>query len=86
MHEDGVDERFIGDEFAAYVEKLFAVESTPDGFETIDEVVTVEKDGEETAWGWWRTLATPAEEAGLVKARPDGAYLERVAYYTVLTR
>jgi hypothetical protein len=81
VHDDAVDGRFTRDEFAAYLEELFATESTPEGFETIDDVVTVEKDGEETTWGWWRTLATPSEGAGLVKARPDGVYLERVAYY-----
>jgi hypothetical protein len=81
VYEDAQDGRFTRAEFAAYLEDLFATENTPEGFETITDVVRCEKDGEETTWGWWTTLATPAEGAGLVKARPDGVYLERVAYY-----
>lgn len=81
VYEDAHDGRFTKAEFAAYLEELFATESTPDGFETITDVVRAEKDGEETTWGWWTTLAVPAEGAGLVKARADGVYLERVAYY-----
>jgi ketosteroid isomerase-like protein len=81
VYEDAVDGRFTKAEFAAYVEELFAAEASPEGFETITDVVRSEKDGEETAWGWWKTLATQHEGAGLVKARPDGVYLERVAYY-----
>ncbi len=83
VHEDAQDGRFTKDEFATYLERLFATESTPVGFETITDVVTFEKDGEETTWGWWRTLATPLEGAGLVKARPDGVYSERVAYFAM---
>ena len=81
VHEDAVDGCFTGAEFAAYLEGLFATGCTPEGYETITDVVTLEQDGEETAWGWWRTLGEPFEGAGLVKARPDGVYLERVAYY-----
>jgi ketosteroid isomerase-like protein len=81
VYEDPVDGRFAKTEFAAYLEELFATESTPDGFQTITDVVRSEKDGEETTWGWWTTLASPQEGAGLVKARPDGVYSERVAYY-----
>ena len=81
VYEDAVDGRFAKAEFAAYLEELFAAESTPEGFETITDVVRCEKDGEETTWGWWKTLADSQEGAGLVKARPDGVYFERVAYY-----
>jgi hypothetical protein len=81
VYEDAVDGRFAKAEFAVYLEELFATESTPDGFETITDVVRCEKDGEETTWGWWKTLAGPDEGAGLVKARPDGVYFEHVAYY-----
>ena len=82
VYEDAVDGRFAKAEFAVYLEDLFATESTPEGFETITEVVRSEKDGAETTWGWWTTLAAPQQEgAGLVKARPDGVYFERVAYY-----
>jgi len=81
VYEDAVDGRFTKAEFAVYLEELFATESTPEGFQTITDVVTCEKDGEETTWGWWKTLAAPQEGAGLVKARPDGVYFERVAYY-----
>jgi len=82
VHEDAEDGRITRAEFAAYLEELFATENTPEGFETITDVVSFEKDGEEITWGWWRTLATPAEGAGLLKARPDGVYSERVAYFT----
>jgi hypothetical protein len=81
VHEDPADGRFTKAEFAAYLDELFASEVTPDGFETITDVVRSEADGEETVWGWWKTLATPQEGAGLVKARADGVYLERVTYY-----
>lgn len=81
VYEDAVDGRFAKAEFAVYLEELFAAESTPEGFETITDVVRSERDGEEIAWGWWKTLASPQEGAGLVKARPDGVYFERVAYY-----
>lgn len=79
--EDALDARFTKVDFAAYLEELFATESTPDGFATITDVVRAEKDGEETTWGWWTTLAVPAEGAGLVKARADGVHFERVAYH-----
>lgn len=82
VHDDAVDGRFTGEEFAAYVEQLFATENTAEGYETITDVVTQEQDGVETTWGWWRTLATPLEGAGLVKTREDGVFLERVTYYS----
>jgi hypothetical protein len=82
VHDDAVDGRFTREEFASYLERLFATELTPDGFETITDVVTVEREGVETTWGWWTTLATPMEGAGLVKSRSDGVFLERVSYYT----
>ncbi len=81
VHDDPVDGRFTKDEFGAYLEDLFATEGTPEGYEAITDVFTGERDGEETTWGWWRTLGAPYEGAGLVKARSDGVYLERVAYY-----
>ena len=82
VHDDPVDGRFTKDEFAVYLEELFATEGTPRGYESIDDVITLERDGVETTWGWWRTLGAPWEGAGLVMARADGVYLERVAYYT----
>jgi hypothetical protein len=84
VYEDAVDGRFTKADFAVYLKWLFAAEGTPEGFETITDVLREEKDGEEIAWGWWRTLAVPAEGAGLVKARADGVYEERVAYYVGL--
>jgi hypothetical protein len=84
VHDDAADGRFTRVEFAAYLERLFATGLTPEGFESITDVVTCEHDGEETTWGWWKTRAAPVVEgAGLVKARADGVYLERVTYYTV---
>ena len=86
LYDDAVDGRFTKAEFGAYLEGLFAgseghaAAADGEGFETITDVVTEEKDGVETAWGWW--TAPPLEGAGLVKARPDGVYLEKVAYYT----
>jgi len=82
VHDDPEDGRFSKADFAAYLERLFETELTPEGYETITDVVRWEEDGEETTWGWWRTLKAPSMEgAGLVKARSDGVYLERVAYY-----
>lgn len=83
VHDDPIDGRFTRTEFAAYLETLFATQCTPEGFETITDVVTFEEGGVETTWGWWKTLAAPLEGAGLVKARPDGVYLEKVSYYTL---
>lgn len=84
VHDDPIDGRFTRAEFAAYVEELFATEGTPEGYEAITDVVTVGKDGVETTWGWWTTLGEPVEGVGMVKARADGVFLERVAYYTRL--
>jgi hypothetical protein len=82
VYEDPADGHFTKAEFVAYLDEILPTGSTPAGFEAITEVVTVEKDGEETTWGWWKTLVDPVQEgAGLVKARHDGVYLERVTYY-----
>jgi len=75
-------------EFGAYLKELFASDEARsgatggEGFETITESVTQEKDGEVTAWAWWKTQTQ--EGAGLMKAGPDGVRLERLAYYTRL--
>jgi hypothetical protein len=83
VYEDPVDGHFTRDEFEAYLEEILGTVSTPGGFEAITDVLTVESDGEETTWGWWKTLVDPLQEgAGLVKARPDGVYLERVTYFS----
>jgi len=84
VYEDPVDGSFSGVEFEAYLEEMLGAGSPPGGFEAITDVVTVERDGEELTWGWWKTLDGSAQEgAGLVKARPDGVYLERVTYFTL---
>ena len=83
VFEDPVDGRLTRAEFEVYLEEQLGTGSTPAGFEAITDVVTAETDGEETTWGWWRTLTDPGQEgAGLVKARPDGVYLERVTYFS----
>ena len=83
VYEDPVDGHFTRDEFEAYLEEILGTGSTLGGFEAITDVVTVERDGEETTWGWWKTLVAPVQEgAGLVKARPDGVYLERITYFS----
>jgi hypothetical protein len=85
VYDDPIDGRFTGADFADYLAELFPADADPrvaaEGFETISDIVVVERDGEETAWGWWK--APPFEGAGLVKARPDGVYLEKLAYYTL---
>ena len=84
VYEDPVDGRFSGAEFEAYLDEMLGAGSPEGGFEAITDVVTVEKDGEETTWGWWKTLQGPVQEgAGLVRARSGGVYLERVAYFTL---
>jgi hypothetical protein len=87
VYDDPIDGRMAKGEFGAYLAELLSSddesssETANEGFEAISDVVVQEKDGEETAWGWWK--APPQEGAGLVKARPDGVYLEKVAYYTL---
>ena len=85
VYDDPIDGRFSRAEFADYLAELFPSAAGPlsssEGFETTSDVVVQERDGEETAWGWWK--APPFEGAGLIKARPDGVYLEKVAYYTL---
>jgi hypothetical protein len=86
VYDDPEDGRLTRVEFELYLRDLFAGSAAPGvggaaaGFESITDIVIVERDGEETAWGWWK--APPQEGAGLVKARPDGVYLEKVTYYT----
>ncbi len=85
IYDDPIDGRFGKAEFADYLAELFPPEAGPptgaEGFETISDVVVEEKDGEETAWCWWKV--PPFEGAGLIKARRDGVYLEKLAYYTL---
>ena len=86
IYDDPVDGRFRKAEFAAYLEKVFASEApfaTSAGdtvFEEISDIVVHERDGELTAWGWWRTAS--AEGAGLVKVGPQGVRSEKTAYYS----
>jgi len=86
VYDDPIDGRFTKTEFGAYLKELFASDEARsgatggEGFETITESVTQEKDGEVTAWAWWKTQTQ--EGAGLMKAGPDGVRLERLAYYT----
>ena len=42
VYEDALDGRFTKAKFAVYLEELFAAESTPEGFETITDVVRSE--------------------------------------------
>ena len=85
VYDDPIGGRFTKAEFASYLEEVLgggegtAGPNADEGFETITDVVREEKDGEVTAWGWWKT---PTEEgAGLVKAGPNGVRLEKLAYY-----
>jgi hypothetical protein len=86
VYDDPIDGRFTKAEFAAYLEELFGSDEArsgateAQGFETITDTVTQEEDGEETAWGWWKT--STQEGAGLIKAGSEGVRLERLAYYT----
>lgn len=84
VYDDPVDGRFSRADFRVYLEGLFASEEASSGagdtFESHAEEVGLEKDGEETAWVWFKTAS--AEGAALKKAGPDGVRLERLAYYT----
>jgi hypothetical protein len=84
VYDDPVDGCFTKMEFAAYLEKLFANDEassgTSEGFETHTEEVMQAKDGQVTAWVWFKTATT--EGATLKKAGPDGVRLERLVYYT----
>lgn len=85
VYDDPVDGRMEGAAFAAYIQELFGTAGSPaddaggPGFEDITDIVAQEKDGELTAWGWWKTGSE--EGAGLVKVGPQGVRLERTAYY-----
>jgi len=84
VYDDPVDGRFTKAEFGVYLERLFASDEASSGedeaFESHTEEVLQERDGEETAWVWFKTATT--EGAALKKAGPDGVRLERLAYYT----
>ena len=85
VYDDPVDGRMEGAAFAAYLQELFGTAGSPEdgaggfGFEDITDIVAQEKDGELTAWGWWKTRSE--EGAGLVKVGPQGVRLEKTAYY-----
>ena len=85
VYDDPADGRFTKAEFAVYLGELLGGAEGSSGaaadaeFETISDVVREEKDGEETAWGWFKTRTE--EGAGLIKAGPDGVRLEKLAYY-----
>jgi hypothetical protein len=61
VYDDPVDGRMEGVAFAAYIRELFGSAGSPEnepggfGFEDITDIVAQEKDGELTAWGWWKT-------------------------------
>jgi len=84
VYDDPIDGRYAGPDFAAYLAELLG-DTAPDaasggpGFEGITDIVTQEKDGQLTAWGWWKTASE--EGAGLVKVGPNGVMLEKTAYY-----
>jgi hypothetical protein len=86
VYDHPVDGRITKADFGAYLKKLFAdYEPLPgapedESFEAHSEEVTLERNGEVTAWNWWQTAA--AEGAALKKAGPDGVYLERLTYFT----
>ena len=86
IYDDPIDGRFAKAEFGTYLKELFAGHETGSGaspdevFESHSEEVTQEKDGEETAWVWFKTATE--EGAALKKAGPDGVRLERLAYYS----
>lgn len=85
VYDDPIEGRFTKADFGAYLRATFATETSSggiddEGFETVSESVTQETDGEVTAWNWFVT--SDGEGAALVKARPDGVYLERLAYYS----
>ena len=86
VYDDPAAGRMTRAEFTTHLEGLFGDGAEPsdaaadDGFESIVDVVRQEKDGEWTAWGWWKTGSE--EGAGLLKAGPDGVRLEKLAYYT----
>jgi hypothetical protein len=83
VYDDPVDGRFTKAEFGSYLETLSASDEASggdEGFEIHTEEVLQEKDGEETAWVWFKTPTT--EGAALKKAGADGVRLERLAYYT----
>jgi hypothetical protein len=83
VYDDPVDGRFRKDEFAVYLDDMFASEApfvTTAGdtaFEEITDVVAHEQGGELMAWGWWRTAS--AEGAGLVRVGPKGVRSEKTA-------
>jgi len=85
VYDDPADGRFTKAEFAVYLGELLGGAEGSSGaaadaeFETISDVVREERDGEETAWGWFKTRTE--EGAGLIKAGPDGVRLEKLAYY-----
>ena len=85
-YDDPIDGHFTKNELAAYLKEVFGSEEARlraargEGFETVPEIVTQEKDGVETTWRWWRTFS--AEGAGLVMAGPEGVRTEKIACYT----
>jgi hypothetical protein len=60
VYDDPIDGRMAKGEFGAYLAELLSSddesssETANEGFEAISDVVVQEKDGEETAWGWWK--------------------------------
>jgi hypothetical protein len=85
VYDDPVGGRMDKAQFAAYLGELLGGGEGSSGatkdaeFETMCDVVREERDGEETAWGWFTTRTE--EGAGLIKAGPDGVRLEKLAYY-----
>jgi hypothetical protein len=85
VYDDPINGRLTKAEFASYLEQELGGEGAASSdadeqFETISDMVVQEKDGEETAWAWWKTASE--EGAELVKSGPDGVHLDKLAYYT----
>ncbi len=76
--------------FAAYLDGLKALAAArrggtlPEPFMALSEVVTEERDGVLTAWGWWSIAGADLQGSALIKVGPEGVRSEVVTYYTRL--
>ena len=55
---------------------------TYDKFLTGAEVLLKEQGGVVTGWSWWSIAGTKLQGGALLKAGPNGVFLDRVTYYT----